>query len=171
MPDIITGRAHKYGDNINTDIISPPAYMELSIEEAAKYAMSPVDPDFAAKFKPGDILVAERNFGSGSSRETAPLCLRELGVRTIVAQNFARIFYRNAINLGILALECRETPEIADGDVLSINVAGGKIENVTQGASYSMAKIPAHLLALIEANGLIPFLEKRLGARRQGGKA
>lgn len=162
MPHAIKGTVHKYGDNINTDIISPPAYMELSIKDAAKYAMSPVDPDFATKFKPGDILVAERNFGSGSSRETAPLSLRELGVKVIIAQNFARIFYRNAINLGILALECHETPDIDNGDELSIDVAAGQIQNRTKDKSYPMAKIPEHLLTMVKAGGLIPYLEQRL---------
>lgn len=95
---VILGRVWKYGDNINTDIISPPAYMELSIEEASKYAMSPIDPTFSSKFKEGDILVGEMNFGSGSSRETAPLTLKHLGVNVIIAKTFARIFYRNAIN-------------------------------------------------------------------------
>ena len=99
------GKALKYGDNINTDIISPPAYMELPIEEAAKYAMYPIDPDFAKRCNPGDIFVTENNCGSGSSRETAPLALRQLGIRTILAKSYARIFYRNCINLGILAIE------------------------------------------------------------------
>ena len=91
----IKGRSLKYGDNINTDIISPPAYMELPIKEAAKYTMAPVDADFASKCQQGDIFVAEKNLGSGSSRETAPLMLKELGIKTIVAKSFARIFYRN----------------------------------------------------------------------------
>ena len=102
----ISGRALKYGDNINTDIISPPAYMELSIKEAAKFTMSPIDTEFAKNSKPGDIFVAEKNLGSGSSRETAPLMLKELGIKTIIAKSYARIFYRNCINLGILAIQC-----------------------------------------------------------------
>lgn len=159
MEAVITGRVHKYGDNINTDIISPPAYMELSIKEAAKYTMAPVDPDFAAKFKPGDILVAEKNFGSGSSRETAPLCLRELGVKLILAQDFARIFYRNAINLGILVVECADTPKIADGDVVQVDVLGGKVTNTTRNETYAATKMPEHILKLVEAGGLIPYLE------------
>ncbi len=100
----IIGRALKYGDNINTDIISPPAYMELSITDASKYAMSPIDTEFAKVCLEGDIFVAENNLGSGSSRETAPLTLKVLGIKTIIAKSYARIFYRNCINLGILAV-------------------------------------------------------------------
>ena len=98
---IIEGKVWKYGDNINTDIISPAIYMERSVAEAAKYTMSPIDETFGTEYKPGDIFVAERNLGSGSSRETAPLVLKELGVKTIVAKSYARIFYRNCINVGI----------------------------------------------------------------------
>ena len=105
MTKYLQGRALKYGDNINTDIISPPSYMELSIDEAAQYALSTVDTDFTTVCQPGDIFVAENNLGSGSSRETAPLTLRALGIRTIIAKSYARIFYRNCINVGILAIE------------------------------------------------------------------
>ena len=102
---IVRGKVFKYGDNINTDIISPPQYMELSVAEAAKYTLSALDPEFAGKVRKGDILVAGVNFGSGSSRETSPLTLRYLGVGAIVAKFFARIFYRNAINIGLPVVE------------------------------------------------------------------
>ena len=101
---MIAGKALKYGDNINTDIISPPQYMDLSIEEASRYSMSAVDPDFYRKVQKGDIFVAENNLGSGSSRETSPLTLKYLGISVVVARSFARIFYRNLINVGIPAL-------------------------------------------------------------------
>lgn len=153
------GLVHKYGDNINTDIISPPAYMELSIPEAAKYTMCTVDPEFSVKFKPGDILVAEHNFGSGSSRETAPLCLRELGVKLILAKSFARIFYRNAINLGILAIECEDTDKILAGDTIEVDFLEGKVVNETRGESYTSTKMPNHILKLVQTGGLIPYLE------------
>lgn len=159
MDNVFKGSCHKYGDNINTDIISPPAYMELSISEAAKYTMCTVDPTFATKFKPGDILVAENNFGSGSSRETAPLCLRELGVKIILAKNFARIFYRNAINLGILAVECGETHKISDGDELEIDFLSGTVKNITKNERYASTKMPTHILKLVQTGGLIPYLE------------
>ena len=135
MAEIITGRALKYGSNINTDIISPPAYMELAMEEAAKHAMSPVDPDFASTVRPGDILVAENNLGSGSSRETAPLTLSILGIRTIIAKSYARIFYRNCINLGILAIECPDTEKISKFDELEVDTREGSILNKTTGSA------------------------------------
>jgi 3-isopropylmalate/(R)-2-methylmalate dehydratase small subunit len=163
MDSTICGKVLKYGDNINTDIISPPQYMELSIAEAAKYAMSAVDPDFADKIKPGDILVAGANFGSGSSRETSPLTLKYLGVGAIVAKFFARIFYRNAINLGIPVIECGQADEIRDGDTLQIRLDQGLIFNVTRDQVYTCTKIPSHIMALIDDGGLVPYLKKKVG--------
>jgi len=159
---IIKGRVLKYGDNINTDIISPPQYMELSIEEASKYAMSAIDPDFPSKIKKGDIMVAGANFGSGSSRETSPLTLRHLGVGAIVAKFFARIFYRNAINLGIPVIECAETDKINDQDEIEIDLASGMINNLTQKESYKCSKIPPHIMELVADGGLVPYLKKRV---------
>jgi len=158
----INGKVHKYGDNINTDIISPPQYMELSIADAAIYAMSAVDPDFSKKIHPGDILVAGANFGSGSSRETSPLTLRYLGVGAIVAKFFARIFYRNAINLGIPVIECAETDKIRDQDEIEINLAAGTIKNLTTSESYKCSRIPAHIMELVQDGGLVPYLKKRV---------
>ncbi len=158
----IKGHVLKYGDNINTDIISPPQYMELSIADAAKYAMSAVDPDFFARIKKGDIMVAGANFGSGSSRETSPLTLRYLGVGAIVAKFFARIFYRNAINLGIPVIECAETDKIADQDEIEIDLSAGLIHNLTKKESYSCSKIPPHIMELVADGGLVPYLKKRV---------
>lgn len=160
MTQQLTGHARKYGDNINTDIISPPAYMELSIEEAAKYAMSPIDADFAKKVKPGDIFVAENNLGSGSSRETAPLTLKALGIRVIIAKSYARIFYRNCINLGILALTCQDADRIQEDDALRIDLEGAKIINETRNEEYAFPPMPEHLLRLIQAGGLVRYLEQ-----------
>ena len=158
----IKGHVLKYGDNINTDIISPPQYMELSIADAAKYAMSAVDPDFFARIKKGDIMVAGANFGSGSSRETSPLTLRYLGVGAIVAKFFARIFYRNAINLGIPVIECAETDKIADQDEIEIDLSAGLIHNLTKKESYPCSKIPPHIIELVADGGLVPYLKKRV---------
>lgn len=157
---LINGKVWKYGDNINTDIISPPAYMELNIEEASKYAMSVIDPQFSTKFQKGDILVAEDNFGSGSSRETAPLTLKHLGVDIIIAKSFARIFYRNAINLGVLALECSETHKIEDRDELEVNYLEGYIKNITKDEIYKCSKIPEHLMQIINTGGLVDYLRE-----------
>ncbi len=159
--DVIKGRALKYGDNINTDIISPPAYMELKMEEAAKYAMSPVDVNFSSVIKPGDIFVAENNLGSGSSRETAPLTLKILGIRIIIAKSFARIFYRNCINLGLLAIECADTDKISYFDEISIDLENGIIENTTKGEAYTCDKIPPHIWNLFLEGGLVPSLKNK----------
>lgn len=158
----IKGPVLKYGDNINTDIISPPQYMELSIAEAAKYAMSAVDPAFSSKVKPGDILVAGANFGSGSSRETSPLTLRHLGISAIVAKFFARIFYRNAINLGIPVIECAATDQIKDGDEIEIDLEAGIIFNRSRNETYTCSKIPPHIMKLIDDGGLVPYLKKTI---------
>lgn len=156
------GRAMKYGDNINTDIISPPAAMELSMEKAAAYAMSPIDKEFAKHVQSGDIFVAENNLGSGSSRETAPLTLKILGIHCIIAKSYARIFYRNCINLGILALECQQTELISYDDLLEIDLENSIILNKTKQEQYVFNTIPKHIMSLIEIGGLYPYLEKRL---------
>lgn len=158
----IKGRVLKYGDNINTDIISPPQYMELSIEDAAQYAMSTIDPDFSKRAHKGDILVGEKNFGSGSSRETAPLTLKYLGISAIVAKFFARIFYRNAINLGIPVVECAEVEKIGEGDVIEIDLEQGLITNQAKGETYHCTKIPPHIMALINDGGLVENLKKTM---------
>lgn len=156
--DMILGSALKYGDNINTDLISPPQYMELPIAEASAYAMQAVDPDFAKRVKKGDCFVAEKNLGSGSSRETSPLTLKYLGVSCVIAESFARIFYRNCINVGIPALSCAEAYRIHDGDELRVNVEAGRIENLAQGETYACEKLPAHILRIVEAGGLFSYL-------------
>ena len=158
----ITGRVWKYGDNINTDIISPPAYMELSVKDAAKYAMSTVDTEFAKACRPGDIFVAEHNLGSGSSRETSPLTLRELGIRTIIAKDYARIFYRNCINVGILAIECADTDKISKFDELEIDCEAGKIYNRTKDENYACDKIPEHIMSLVNCGGMVDYLDKKI---------
>ncbi|MDR1204723.1 MAG: 3-isopropylmalate dehydratase [Peptococcaceae bacterium] len=159
---VIRGRAHKFGDNINTDIISPVKYMDLSPEAMSEHAMEAIDPGFAAKVKPGDILVAGQNFGSGSSRETAPLSLKHTGISAVVAVFFARIFYRNAINLGLPALELAESESVRDGDDLEIRLLDGWIHNHTQNRQYAFSPMPLKLLQMIQAGGLAAQLEQRL---------
>jgi 3-isopropylmalate/(R)-2-methylmalate dehydratase small subunit len=162
LKKILSGKVWKYGDNVNTDIISPPQYMELSIAEASRQAMSAVDPAFAEDVKAGDIVVAGSNFGSGSSRETSPLTLKYLGVGAVVAKFFARIFYRNAINVGVVALECPETDRIEKDDVIEIHLEEGIIVNKTKNETYPCSKIPEHLFSLLEEGGLVPHLKKEL---------
>lgn len=159
MENILHGNALKYGDNINTDIISPPAYMSLPISEAARYSMSPIDATFSERCRPGDIFVAEKNLGSGSSRETAPLALVELGIRVVIAKSFARIFYRNCINLGLLAIECESTERIHDGDELEVDYLNGSICDRTTGETLSCKTIPAYIIPLIQAGGLVNYLK------------
>ncbi|MDR0596194.1 MAG: 3-isopropylmalate dehydratase [Clostridiales Family XIII bacterium] len=159
MNRIISGKALKYGDNVNTDIISPPQFMELPIEEAAEYAMSAVDLDFHTKARTHSIFVAGENLGSGSSRETSPLTLKYLGIEAVVAVFFARIFYRNCINLGIPAIECAEADRIAEDDEIEIDIATGTISNVTKGEKYGCSRIPEHIFELIEGGGLVGYMK------------
>lgn len=157
------GKVWKYKDNINTDIIAPPESMELDIREASAYAMSNLDPSFAPGFREGDYFVTEHNLGSGSSRETAPLVLKELGVRVIVAMDYARIFYRNCINVGIIPVECASTDQIHMGDEIRVDYKSGVIYNDTTGETYSCNKMPEHITKIMEYGGLIPYLmEERI---------
>ena len=154
-----TGKVWKYGDNINTDIISPPASLEYSIEEAKKFTMAAVDPTFAEEFKPGDFFVAEHNLGSGSSRENAPLMLKALGVRYVIAMDYARIFYRNCINIGLMPIECADTNSIDKGDILELDAEKGILHNITKNETYSCSKIPPHIAAIAECGGLIEYIK------------
>ena len=165
----ITGTVFKFGDNINTDIISPPQYIELTVEEASVHAMEAVDPTFTQRFQHGDIIVGGNNFGSGSSRETSPLALRYLGTGAVVAKFFARIFYRNSINIGLPLFECPETDKIDAGDILKIDTAAGIIYNLTKNEQYKCSKIPDHIMSLIEDGGLVKRLEKRFHVEENGG--
>lgn len=161
MEGCYKGRAWVFGDNINTDIISPPQYMELSIEKAAPYCMSAVRAEFAGNVLPGDILVAGNNLGSGSSRETSPLTLKYLGIRIIVAKSYARIFYRNCMNLGIFALCCKEAEKIEDGEKLEIYPSEGKIVCSQRNIEIQCDSIPENLLNLVEVGGLLPYLASK----------
>lgn len=163
--DVLRGKALKYGDNINTDLIAPPQYLEKSLAVVAQHAMEGVDETFTAKLKAGDILVAGANFGPGSSREQAPIALKMAGVGAIVAKFFARIFYRNAINIGLPVLECPAADEIADGDSLTVNLSTGTITDFTTGRTYQATPLSAPVTDILAAGGLIPFLEKKYGGQ------
>lgn len=156
----ITGGTYTVGDNINTDIISPPRYMELSIEEASLHSMEAVDENFAENFSQGMILIAGNNLGSGSSRETSPLTLKHLGASAIVAVSFARIFYRNCINLGLPAVICPEAKAIHRGDEITIDFEAGKITNLSQQTTYECTKLPKHIQKMLDEGGLIDYLRK-----------
>ncbi len=162
----IKGRVLKYGDNINTDLISPAPYVGLAREIMLAHGMEGVDPEFPQKVRPGDIIVAGKNFGSGSSRETAAYILRESGVGAVISPLFARIFYRNAINIGLPVFVLPEADRIGDGDILEITPAEGRVDDLTTGESFSCGKIPPALMALIEDGGLIRHLEKRFAEEK-----
>ncbi|MGL9730306.1 3-isopropylmalate dehydratase [Enterococcus sp. DIV0756] len=157
--ELIRGGTYVVGDNINTDIISPPRYMELSIEEASIHSMEAIDENFAKNFKQGTILVAGNNLGSGSSRETSPLTLKYLGTKAIVAVSFARIFYRNCINLGIPTIICPQAKEIKAGDEIGIDFEEGVLINLSQKTSYSCSRLPEHIQKMLDAGGLIEYLK------------
>lgn len=154
---IAEGNAIVYGDNVDTDVIIPARYLNLSDpKQLAAHAMEDIDPTFVKRVAPGDIIVAGANFGCGSSREHAPIVLKECGVSCIIAKSFARIFYRNAINIGLPILECEEAhSSISAGDKLRIDFETGSIENVTTQVALSGQPFPSFIQAIIDADGLI----------------
>lgn len=158
---MIKGAVHKFGDGIDTDVLAPGAYMKGSMEELARHCLEAVDPGFVGRAKPGDILVAGRNFGTGSSREQAAQALLSNGIAAVIAVSFARIFYRNALNLGLPALVCPQAYEIPDGALLIVDPVAGWAET-EDGRRYACEAIPGHLMEMIQDGGLIPHLEKRL---------
>ena len=164
IPEQKTGQAFVYGDNINTDVLAPGAYLKLSVEEMAQHCLESIDPDFVSNVKPGDVVVGGENFGVGSSREQAALSLVMLGVSYVLAKNFARIFYRNSFNLGLIALVCAETDKIVHGNVLSINPQEGIVENLSKNETYKTSLVPIHLMKIIESGGVLPDLKRRLEA-------
>ena len=150
------------GDNIDTDVITPGKYMKFGIEEIAMHCLEPLLPEFSKQVKPGDIVVAGRNFGAGSSREQAPAALKHLGVAALVAESFAGLFYRNSLNLGLPALVCAEAKRIRDGDRLSLDFEKALVVNESTGQTHSFEPIAPHLLEMVRDGGLIAHLEKRL---------
>lgn len=160
----IAGRAWRYGANIDTDQLAPIGSYQGTgdLGDGALNCLRDMDPNFSKNVAEGDVFVATDNMGIGSSRETAPLFLRTLGIRTVVAHSFARIFYRNCFNIGLPALVCPEASEIAMSDDLEIDPLSGEINNKTQGKVYHCQPIPEHLMSVVDAGGLMPFLEQKL---------
>ena len=161
MP-FISGKVWKFGDGIDTDIIIPARYLILPLEEMKHKAMEPLNPEFADKVNEGDIIVAGKNFGCGSSREQAPAVLKSLGIRAIVAISFARIFYRNTINLGIPVVECRDIyDQVEEGAVIEIAPLTGKIRIPEKDMEFFGSTLPDFLLEIINNGGLIPYLSAK----------
>lgn len=159
-------RAWVFGDDVDTDLIAPGRYMKLGVEEIAAHCFEAVRPGFARAVRPGDVVVGGRNFGAGSSREQAPAALKHLGVAALVAESFAGLFYRNAFNLGLLALVCPAAKRIAEGERVRVDPDAGRIENVSTGETLECEPIPAHLMQLVRDGGLLAHLEKRLARSR-----
>ena len=160
---IVKARALKLGDNVDTDVILPGKYLALTDPtELGEHAMEGISPGFASKFADGVVIVAGENFGQGSSREHAAIALKAAAVKCVVAESFARIFYRNAINIGLPAVECREIlTQVVDGDQLSVDLEQGQISNLTTGTMASAEPIPLHLLQVLNDGGIIEHLKKR----------
>ena len=156
------GTVHKYGDNVDTDVIIPARYLNTSShKELASHCMEDIDIDFTKKVKPGDIIVAEKNFGCGSSREHAPIAIKASGISCVIAATFARIFYRNAINIGLPILECEAASnEIKAGDEVSVNFDTGVITDITTGKTYQAEPFPPFIQSIIADGGLIKHVTK-----------
>ena len=157
------GKVFKYGDNVDTDVIIPARYLNTSdAKELAAHCMEDIDAEFGSKVENGDIIVADKNFGCGSSREHAPLAIKTAGVSCVIAKTFARIFYRNSINIGLPILECVEAAEkIEGGDVVEVNFDTGVITNVTKGESYQGQAFPEFMQEIIKADGLVNYINNK----------
>ena len=160
------GKVWKFGDHIDTDLIIAARYLNTSEpSELAQHVMEDADPEFVAKMTPGDLIVAGVNFGSGSSREHAPIALKAAGVAAVIAPSFARIFYRNAFNMGLPIFELPEANEIAEGDIVRIDMSTGEIINETQGKTYKFTPIPPFMQELVDAGGLIAYAQKTIAQK------
>ncbi len=168
MNKVLNGKAWVYGDNVDTDVIIPARYLStIDPEELAKHCMEDIDAGFATGVKAGDIMVAGQNFGCGSSREHAPIAIVGAKISCVIAASFARIFYRNAVNVGLPILECPEAiKEIKKGDDISVDLDSGTITNKTNGKSYKAQPFPPFLQDLIASGGLVPYVKKRLQEKK-----
>ncbi|GAB4389784.1 MAG: 3-isopropylmalate dehydratase small subunit [Thermodesulfovibrionales bacterium] len=163
---IFKGRAWKFGDDIDTDAIIPARYLNTSDPaELARHVMEDADPEFPGKVRPGDIIVAGKNFGCGSSREHAPIAIKAAGVQAVVARSFARIFYRNAFNIGLPIFEAPDLDGVEEGDQLEIDGDEGVITDASKGRRYTARPIPPFMQELIAAGGLVEWTRRKIGAR------
>ena len=161
---IIKGKVHKLGDNINTDDIIAAKYLvSTDARELGRHCLENIRPDFVNKVNAGDIIVAGKNFGCGSSREHAPLAIKGCGIAAVVARSFAGIFFRNAINIGLPFLELDKTDEISEGDLLEIDLASGIIKNLSKDKAYKTQAFPGFLQEIVEEGGLMNYIKKKVG--------
>lgn len=160
------GKVFKYGDNVDTDVIIPARYLNTSDpEELAAHCMEDIDPEFVKRVKAGDLIVGCRNFGCGSSREHAPIAIKASGISCVIAETFARIFYRNAINIGLPIIECKEaSEEIEAGDEIEVDFDTGLIHNITKGTQYKGQAFPPFMQKIIAEGGLIPYINSTMSA-------
>ena len=165
---MLKGKVHKYEENVNTDAIIPARYLNVSDpRELARHCMEDIDKDFVKKVRRGDIIVATTNFGCGSSREHAPLCIKAAGISCVIAKSFARIFFRNALNIGLPLLECKGAVDNTKaGDILEVELASGRIKNLTKGTEFTAEPYPDFMAELLSAGGLIAYTKNRLANRR-----
>ncbi len=161
----VCGKVFRYKDNVDTDVIIPARYLNTSVPaELAKHCMEDIDKDFVKNVKEGDIIVADKNFGCGSSREHAPIAIKASGISCVIASTFARIFYRNAINIGLPIIECEEAVKgISAGDRVSVDFDTGIIRNETTGQSFRGEPYPEFMQNIIKAGGLIPYINAKAG--------
>jgi len=160
----LKGKVHKYGANVDTDAIIPARYLSLSEpKELAQHCMEGIDSEFLSKIEPADIIMAETNFGCGSSREHAPLAIKAAGISCVIARSFARIFFRNAINIGLPLLECIKAVDSTEaGDILEVDLTTGEIRNITRGKTFVAEPYPAFMMEIINAGGLVEYTTKKL---------
>lgn len=161
---MIKGKVHKYGDNVDTDVIIPARYLNVSeVADLAQHCMEGIDNNFVKRISPGDIILAEKNFGCGSSREHAPLAIKALGISCIIAKSFARIFFRNAINIGLPLLECTEAVDnIQSGQTIVVELNSGKIKNMDTKKEFTAQPYPQFMSEIIADGGLIEYTKNRL---------
>ena len=165
---MLKGKVHKYGANVNTDEIIPARYLNLSEGELlAKHCMEDIDLDFVKRMKPGDIIVSDTNFGCGSSREHAPLAIKASGVSCVIAKSFARIFFRNAINIGLPLLESEAAVDgISNGDTVEVDLEKGVIKNLTTGKQFTAKPYPEFMSQLVKTGGLIEYTKQRVASKK-----
>ena len=165
---MLKGKVHKYGADVNTDVIIPARYLNIyDPVELAKHCMEDIDEDFLKKMVPGDVIMATTNFGCGSSREHAPMAIKAAGISCVIAKSFARIFFRNAINIGLPLLESEDAVDNTEsGDVLEVDLSRGEIKNITKDLTFTASPYPDFMTEIIASGGLIEYTRKRLANRR-----